>query len=364
MDSLDVLRRPFHERVPAAAPWAWLAFGGPRWGVTLLLASLPALLALLGVALLPQAFREALVDPARVHDTFARFVGAVATAAAIAVSVATLTLGRQLRGLDAFEEHLHEDEAFRARMRRGRGGLPLSLGGFLAALYGDIARAAEDARRHASPRELELRADGAVLGEFLATLGRQAERTATATGRKRHSPDRMLLAALDFEEEMAAHLARRFRRLDALSPSTRERLDTLNDRLDESTVARSYAKTLDTQYGLSRMASTLLLTSFVAVFVSAGMVLTYGHGVIDAWGEVGASLLVAAALFAVALPLASFVSYVLRFVFLNAHTLPTRGFILGQEMQAEDEPGRPGRVVPDDDREGGGAGRGNKAGRA
>lgn len=337
MDPLDVLQRPFHERARVSAPWAWVSFGAPRWLVTLGFAAVPGALALLGAALLPAEFLRTLIDPSRVHDTFARFVGAVATAAAIAVSIVTLTLGRQLRGIHNLEEHLHVDEEFRDRIRRGRSGLPLSLGGVLSVTYQDVAQAARDVREHATPDELAHEAEGVRLDELLRVLQEEATRAADATLRRRQDPDRMIAAALEFEEELASHYVRRFRRSDALDAGTCGRLTALRDRLDEATIARSYAKTLDTQFGLSRMSGTLLVSAFAAVFVAAAMVLTYGDGVRAAWGDWGAALLVAAALSTVAFPLATFVSYLLRFVFLNAHTLPTRGFVLGRELETREE---------------------------
>lgn len=61
------------------------------------------------------------------------------------------------------------------------------------------------------------------------------------------------------------------------------------------------------------------------------MVLTYGQGAINALGQTGAAGLVCGALFLALFPLAAFVSYLLRFIVVNQHTLPTNGFVLGPE---------------------------------
>ena len=62
------------------------------------------------------------------------------------------------------------------------------------------------------------------------------------------------------------------------------------------------------------MAMTITLSAIPSVVVAAAMVLVYGKGAVDAFGMLGAGAIVAAALAVVLLPIAMFVSYVLRFV--------------------------------------------------
>jgi len=79
------------------------------------------------------------------------------------------------------------------------------------------------------------------------------------------------------------------------------------------------------------MSITILLTTIPSLAVSAGMVLLYGEGAVEAWGVPGAALLVAGALAVVLVPIGAFVSYLLRYVFINQYTLPADGFVLGPE---------------------------------
>ena len=93
-------------------------------------------------------------------------------------------------------------------------------------------------------------------------------------------------------------------------------------------------KTLDMQWGLSRMSHGILLTTIPALSVAAAMTLAYGEGAEQALGRLGASALVCAALAACLFPIAIFVSRLLRFVFVNQNSLPTQGFVLGPDEPA------------------------------
>lgn len=333
MDELATVQSRFVDRIRAARPWSAVAYRAARFPLALLLAVLPAVVLLLAAWLGPEALAKAVTETRNVHDTFARFVSAVATASAIAVSVATLTLGRELKGIGKQEERHETNDEYRERIRQ-TGGLqraPLAIGPFLAAALLNVRDAARRARRAAGEAAARTRVGDVDLGQYLDAVEVAAERSSNALRRAGPQPHRIASRALDFEEEVTTQLLRNFRRAEGLGPETETRLAELEQAIDDVILGAKYVKTLDIQWGFSRMAQAITVTSLPAIVVSAGMVLAYGEGAVDALGRMGAVGLVAAALVVALLPMACFASYVLRFVFLNEHTLPTDSFVLGPE---------------------------------
>ncbi|HWH08039.1 MAG TPA: hypothetical protein VNX21_02500, partial [Candidatus Thermoplasmatota archaeon] len=283
-------------------------------------------------ALGPPDVGKAMTDARNVHDAFSRFVSAVATASAIAVSVATLTLGRDLKGLRTQAARREANDAYRERVREASGlpRAPLALPGFLALAARNVQEAARAARR-AAAGSLDARAAGVPLGAFLDALEAAAGRTARELAAAGRHPNRVAERALDVEEEATTQLLRGYRRLDGLSPEAQRRLADLEEAVADLVLGAKYAKTMDVQWGFSRMAIAITTTSLPAIVVATLMVLAYGQGAVDALGATGAAALVAGAFGVVLLPLACFASYILRFVFLHQHTLPTDAFVLGPE---------------------------------
>jgi hypothetical protein len=332
---LDAMKQPFLRRLRGPAWWNAFAYRAPRHVVTLGLALAPPLI-FLAVALAFPAFRSAATDPQHVRDAFARFISGLITAATIAVSFSALALRRGLKGIGELREHVEADLEFRARIRRdgGHESLPVTIGPFLAVLLRDLARKARSVRDHAGPADLAFERDGVTLRDYLDTLETRALLVARECEETEDEPDSLLAAALDFEQEYASHLARRFARSEALAPPTREGIAALVESLGHCDVARSYVKTLDTQWGLSRMSHAIAVSSFAAIFLAAGLVLGYDAGAAAALGVRGAVGLVALGLFTVAFPLAAFVSHSVRSVFVNQHSLPLGAFALGPEKRA------------------------------
>lgn len=307
-----------------ALRWNRLAFAA-------LLSILPPLVIFLFAWLGSPQFRDAIVDTRNVHDAFARFVSGVATASSIAVSVAALTMRRDLHGLRMHEERHETNEEYRRRVRErlGRKELAVELGPFLADLLDGIADKAKRAAQAAGPNDLP--SYDVDLHEYLETLQRRARLASARVRDVAFSPDHLMIAALDFEHEVTARLAHRYVRE---APSgLRERLEELRDLVDDYILAQKFLKTLDTQSGLSRMSIAILLSTLPSIAAATVMVLGYGQGAIDALGALGAAAVVCGALAVVLFPLGCFVSYVLRFLFLNQHTLPTDGFLLGPEAK-------------------------------
>lgn len=334
---LEVRHSSFADRVRPPRWWSWLTFRASRFGVALALALVPAALLFLAVALGPEGIGRAVTDRTNVSDTFSRFISGLVTAATIAVSVATLSMRRGIAGIGELREHVRADESYRDAIRRagGHDGLPLAIAPFLRVLLLDIEKGARDASARARSAGVEdVDADGEPLHAHLDVLARIAARGADEVVRHQRRPHRVLSAVLDVEVNRNAQLTRRFARDDRLPEDLREVLCRLCDRLDHLAVGRGYAKSLQLQWGLSRMSTQIMLTSFLAVVVAAGMTLAYGQGAVDAFGTTGAAGIVTSALFLVLMPIAIFVSYMVRFVFLNAHTLPIGGFALGPEEEA------------------------------
>ncbi|MEA3200459.1 MAG: hypothetical protein QOE90_1887 [Thermoplasmata archaeon] len=347
-DARGVIGQPFLDRVRAPTAWAVVGFRVPRAALAFGLALVPLVIVLLAAWLGPAELAKAITSQKNVQETFARFVTAVATASAIAVSVASLTLNREMKGLHTLRERHEANEAFRARLRKatGRNYAPVTVSGFLAALLQTIAREAREAQAVADETTLALREEDISLGELLALMERRALETAARLDAVRRNPDHVLGAALDFEADVTSHLARRFAR-EAPTEALREALTSLHEQLADYNVATRYVKTLDTSWGLSNMSWAILVATIPSILTAAFMVLAYGDGAISALGRLGAAALVGAALSVVILPLGFFVSYVLRFVFLNEHTLPTDGFVLGpdaDDMVQRRPARRPARV--------------------
>lgn len=280
---------PFAERIAPSRAWTALAFVAPRGRVALGFALVPAVV-FLGLALLWPAMTE----PDRVRDTFARYISGLITAATIAVGFATLSLRRGMKGLGELREHVENDRDYAERVAKLVGREPpVGIGPTLALVLSSVAARARELRE--------------------VDLAEHADEVAARVQRAGGDPELLLRASLDLDAERMIHRAR--------SELKDERLAEL---LEVADIGRSYVKTLATQWGLSRMSQAIALTSIGAVVVATGIVLAYEP-------IVGAPLVVAAALAAVLMPLAVFVSYALRFTFVNQHTLPIGHFVLGPE---------------------------------
>lgn len=334
-DALRPMREGFVERLKTPAPWARLAFQEPRLWVAVGIALLPAVLLPLIVLLGPAPLARAMTDPYDLRHTFSRIIAGTITASTIAVSVATITLSRQLKGVRGVEEHQRQDHELRARVRDSLDleSIPLPMNQFARVTLDAVAESARRAALAVPPRALDDEVDGATLRAYLETLEDAAARAAGRVGRGGRDPERILFAALDFELESTMQLARRFgrraqrRREEDLARA----LEALHERLQDAQVVRHYLTTLATQWGLSRMCGGILLASVPSFLVAYGVATMYGEGLRQAVGVVGAAAFLGLALSVVILPLALFVSYLLRFVFVNQHTLVTSGFVLGPE---------------------------------
>lgn len=279
----------FAQRIRPHRAWSYLALEAPRPMVAVAL----ALLAALGVLALTRS-NPAMTESARVRDTFAPFISGLITAATMAVGFATLSLRRGMKGIGELRDHMRADREYAERVEAliGRDA-PVAVGPALVALL--------DAASHRA-REL----GGVELADHLEGV---SARVRDANG----SPERLLLASLELDAESALHAAR-----------THLRDERLAELIETANVGRSYVKTLGMQWGLSRMSQGIALTSIVAVVVAALLVLSYERGPFAAYAVSGA-------MFAVLLPLAVFVSYAIRFTFVNQHTLPIGHFVFGPE---------------------------------
>jgi hypothetical protein len=332
VDPLRIVARGFRERIRSPRAWTWLAFDAPRMGLALLLALVPCIV-LVGIVLAWPQIGRAVTDPKNVHDNFGRFLPAIATASAIAISAATLTLRRDMHGLDREVQEAEHTAAFRERLRDASGlpTLPLSIAAMLATAVGSIEERTASAKRSAPPDALARTIDGVRLGDYLDLLETRARETRAGEIESSSTPHRVAVAIVDFEHELSEALARRFARAEVLPEATREAMAGIAASLRRLFVLAKYAKNLDLTWGISRMTTAILVTAFPAVAICALMVLAYGSGLVDAWGMTRAVLLVAGALFIVMLPLTMFVSHTLRFVFFNEHTLAAEGIVLGPE---------------------------------
>lgn len=332
VDAAATMEKRFVERIRSPSAWAWIGCGIRRAPFAFGLALLPLVIVTLAVAFGPDELGKAMTDHRNVQETFARFVTAVATASSIAVSVASLTLTRQLKGVGTLRKRHEDNQELRGRLRdaTGKDQAPFSIGAFLRESLDAVASHARAARETASSGELDMRAENVTLAQLLDSIERRAVEHAPRLEESRTDPDKLLIVALDFEADLTSHFVRRFRR-DAASQGLREALADLEERLGDYVVAARYVKTMDTSWGLSNMSWAILLSTIPSILTAAFMVLAYGEGAVKALGRTGAGALIGLAMSVVILPLSFFVSYVLRFVFLNEHTLPTDGFVLGPE---------------------------------
>lgn len=344
----DAVEPSFRQRVRTPGLWVDIVFRAPRSALILALALVPAVALFLVAALAPSPYAEQVTDPTRVGNLFVRFVSGIITAATIAVSMATLALRRGIKGVGELREHIKDDFDYRQRTREllGVTALPVGVGAFLGVLLRGISAEAERAREAAGPDARAREVERMRLEELLDGISRSALRAAGAVEAHRRNPHRLLEAALDFEHEYTVHLVRRFADDDAVPHEARERLRRLSELLDLVAVGKSYTKTLDTTWGLSRMSAGIVVSSFAAILVATSMVLGYGEPWPLSLGTTAAAAIVAFALFVVLLPIAVFVSYALRFVFVNQNTLPIGDFVLGPENEpvARTTPTEPERL--------------------
>ena len=281
--------RPFAERLDAPRAWTALAFRAPRFPLALGLCLLPAL-----VVLAITLTHEPATEAERVRDTFARYISGLITAATIAVGFATLSLRRGIKGLGELKEHVEADRDYAERVKvlTGRSA-PSGVGATLAQVL-----------EAAAARARELRDDA---------LAAHAERAARGVRDAGGQPDTLLFAALDFDSESVLQEA-----------TTRHRDEPLIELVQTADIGRSYVKTLATQWGISRMSQGIALSAILAVAAATVLLLSYGP---SPW----APLILALATLLVLSPLAIFVSFAMRFTFLNQHTLPIGHFVLGPE---------------------------------
>ena len=305
----------------------------PRRHLAIVLALVPALAALAIILVDPVGLGRLAVGRDHVSSTFARFLSAIATVGTVAVSVASLTLGREIRGIGGQEEHHDANEGFRDRVRNAgqRDILPMRLSSFLAGLQTVLAEAAARARARASEEALAFKSEGSTLRQVLDALESRA-RVDAGRFRAAREPHEVLLVALDGEPDVAHHLLRGMLRRGEFDPALREELEGIVALLRDAAIGAGYAKTLDFQWGLSRMSVMVLITTLLALVASAAMVLLYpGLDGSDAGARAVGGAIVSVALFLGLLPVTSFVSFLLRAVTINARTLPTADFVLGPE---------------------------------
>lgn len=332
-DRLAPIDHGFPRRARLSRAWTALAYSQPRNRLMVILALVPALLLLLVVALSPGVIGQNVTQPDKVDATFARFISAIATASTVAVSVAALTLGRELKGITGQDDRHEANLEFRDRIRKGSGldSVPMALGPFLGVALDIVRDRARDARRAAGPEGVRVEAEGIRLDAYLDLLEAQATRTAEDVIHERRHPHRLLTAAMGFDHEVMHHLARHFARHPRLTPDARDAMGAVAVSLKDVVVATRYVKTLDIQWGLSRMSSAVLLTTLPAILASVAMVLLYAENVPQTVGILPAGGLVSLALGIALLPITAIVAYLLRFVFINQHTLPAEDFVLGPE---------------------------------
>lgn len=337
VDLLASLREPFVRRVTTGRAWAWFAFEAPRLWLAIGIALAPALV--LGILFLgAPGLRSTLVDPERVPTFFGRIIPGLITAATLAVALSSLTMQRSLKGLGELREHASEDERYRERAGRalGRKELPLGVPALVAAALDEVAARARAARATEGPQDPD---------ELLEILEARASSCARKVLAKRADADAALAAALDFEHEAAAHLLRRALRDPTLAGTRRGSLEGVLEAVETMALARSYLRTLATQRGLARMVQAIVVSAFLGIVVLAFLALGYPADAPARWGD-AAALLVALGLTAIATPLAVFVSYALRFVFVHEHTLPLGEFVLGPENRAVAGDAGPAREEP------------------
>lgn len=338
--ALGPLNEDFFSRARVSRAVSAVAVTWSRRGLAFGLALAPALVVWLVVFADPAGVGGQATSRQSVAEMFARFVSATATVATIAVAVASLTLGRELRGVAGQAEHHDANEGFRDRVREmgGRDVVPMQLGPFLAELQSILAEAAERARGAASSEAAALRHEGVTLDELLDDIAQRSRLHARRLEGTRR-PHEVLLASLDAETEVTHHLVRRFLRDGRVEGPLRDELHRIERLLREAGIGAGYAKTLNFQWGLSRMSSMVLVATLPALLASVGMVLFYAEpSGVGAWTRPLAGGVLAFSLFLALLPTTAFVSYLLRFVFVNARTLPTADFVLGPELRDERAP--------------------------
>lgn len=310
----------------------YLSVRASRTGLALTLALTPALALLLAAALAPPEFAGALTRTQNVHDTFARFLTAVTTASAIAVSVTTLTLRRELHGIEALRERHESNLRFREHVGKQLRAAtpPVMLGPFLAEIVEETARLARDSRERLGDA-LRVERRGVTLGQLLDELQGSCDELAARLRDARSDPDVMMLAVVEREQEVTGILLAEFAEAREIDDDARAAVHRVQETFRSFDTGSAYLKTLATQWGLSRMTRAILLTTLPAIVTSGAMVLTYGDGLPEAIGTLGAATVVCAAFVVALFPVAAFVSYLLRFVLIHQHTLPTAGFVLGPE---------------------------------
>ena len=301
--------------------------------VAALISFVPPLAIFFAALVAPPAVLRALVETQNVHDTFSRFVSGVATASSIAVSIAALTLGRDLKAIRTDRKRQEADQEYRrdVRQRTGRSGLPILLGPFMEGTLTALADKAEGIQRSLDHEAVAIEHEGIALGEYLDIIARRSREQADAMKVASDRPDALLLAGLGLETEATVRLAERFARDDRLAEPTQKDLGELADLLDDTAIAQRSLKALDVQWSLSRMSIAILASSIPSLAVGAAMTLTYGDGAPAALGDALTGLVVCLALGVVSFPVACFISYLLRFLIVNQHTLPADGFLLGPE---------------------------------
>lgn len=279
----------FRERIGPRRAWTHVAFQMRRGSIAVALALVPALV----VVALAFAWPW-MTEAERVRDTFARYISGLITAATMAVGFATLSLRRGMKGLGELREHVETDRHYAERVAELTGREPpVGVGPTLVQVL-----------QACSVRARELREN-----ELAAHLDDVARSVDEAGG----DPDLLLHASLDLDAERAVHRAR--------AELQDERLSAL---LEAADIGRSYIKTLATQWGLSRMSQVIAVTAIAAVVVATLVVLAYEPNALSPF-------ILGFAVAAVLSPLAVFVSYALRFTFVNQHTLPIGHFVLGPE---------------------------------
>lgn len=321
------------ERGHLSRAWIFLAVRSRRMTLAALISFLPPFLLLVAALLAPPDVLRALIHRENVHDTFSRFVSGVATASSIAVSIATLTLGRDLKAIGTDRERQEADQAYRreVRGRTGKDELPVLLGPFMERALAAMADKADAIRDDLSPEMAGIQVEGLALGDYLEIMAGRAREQARAMKVSRARPDALLLAGLDLETEATARLAERYVREDGMSDALGKELDNFAKLIDDFAIAQRSLKALDVQWSLSRMSIAILVSSVPSLALGAAMTLLYGDGAPAAIGEVPTAILVCVALGVVSFPVSCFVSYLLRFLIVNQHTLPADGFLLGPE---------------------------------
>ncbi len=327
-NDLQRLREGLFERAGISHGVSYIAYRAGRIRLAIVIASLPAL-ALAILALVSESVAATVMDERIVRDFFVRAFSAVVTASAIAVSVATFTFGRELRDLRTLREHYEENLAHRAKLRTAHGGeVPLVMADLILISLATISESARRVREEASACAVTSRSEGVTLEDYLRHVLDATERTERDLPMVRRDLSELNLVVADFDHDVADHFAGVFMRDEDLPSAVRDALGILRDRLKAYTLTAQYTKTLVYQWGLSRMSIALLLSVVPSVSVAAFMVLAYPADFASVFGAGVTISLVSLAAAAVLVPIALFLSYVLRFVIFNQLTLPTAGFVL------------------------------------